>query len=76
VFLGELAKCEEIGRQMARIIDQGDIFSAVIGLIYGEGHFRILYAFGPEIDEVKLHESLFLSRINDWICRHDTDTVF
>lgn len=76
MFLGELAKCEEIGLQMARLIDQGDIFSAVIGLIYEEGHFPLLYAFGPEIAEVKPHESLFLSRINDWICLHDTETVF
>ena len=76
MFLGELAKCEEIGLQMARIIDQGDIFSAVIGLIYEEGYFPLLYAFEPEIDVMPPHESLFLSRINDWICRHDTETVF
>ena len=75
-FFGELAKCEEMGLQLARLIDQGDTFSADIGLVYGEGYFPLLYAFDPEFEEVKPYESLFLSRINDWICRHDTETVF
>jgi|GEM_PF-6449709 hypothetical protein len=75
-FLGELAKCEEMRLQMARLIDQGDAFSAVIGLIYEEGYFPLLYAFDPELNEVKPYEILFPSRINDCICRHNTETVF
>lgn len=61
---------------MARLIDQGDAFSAVIGLIYKEGYFPLLYAFDPELNEVKPYEILFPSRINDCICRHNTETVF
>ncbi|MCG8598677.1 MAG: GNAT family N-acetyltransferase [Verrucomicrobiales bacterium] len=74
-FFGELAKCEELGMQLARLVDQGDTLSAEFGFAYRGRFYPVLYAYDSCFEQVKPYESLFISRINDWISRSDSRSV-
>ncbi|MDF1862551.1 MAG: GNAT family N-acetyltransferase [Verrucomicrobiales bacterium] len=74
-FLGELAKDDSMGLQMARLVDQGDTLAVDIGFSFGSQYFALFYADDETFSDVRPSECLFLSRLNDWISKDSIESV-
>lgn len=74
-FLGELAKDEAAGLQMARLVDQGDMLAVEIGFSFRSTYFPIFFAIDSRFEEFHPYQCLFLSRLNDWIAKDEVECI-
>lgn len=74
-ILGELAKDDSTGLQMARLVDQGDTLAVDIGFSFGSRYFVLFHAADENFSGVLPSECLFLSRLNDWISKDNIESL-